>query len=423
MEPESSINFTAMERPLPRLHIDEPDFPDLKDARINDVYTLQIQVKVKDLSSLRMDTADKKNMVHGDLVILKVSQMKKYTFLFINIGGDFLSIAMRIKSEGYPVYYYKTKNQVKGREDSAVGLLTKEELVTDLFKVLVKFEYNKEELIILVDDNGLGYQFDYLRFEGWQIIGGSSFVDSIEYKQRKGLDLLKQIGLDFPYEKNFVKLDEGITFLKGESEESRFVFKPEGEEFAGSAKTYTGKNRQDLIDYLTWIKADCLEKHYDVTKFILQEFVEGEEADFAGFIGINGFMPSFKAVCMEEKKSGDGNKGEAVGCMGNVLLNVKNSRYFDIYIKPLEKKLKQIGYIGEISINNIFAKETGNEGKKKKYIPGQPYGIEYTPRMGWDAHLTEMAVVKKGGLKISDFYIALITGEKFSFPTDITGCG
>ncbi len=77
MEPESSINFTAMERPLPRLHIDEPDFPDLKDARINDVYTLQIQVKVKDLSSLRMDTADKKNMVHGDLVILKVSKIKE----------------------------------------------------------------------------------------------------------------------------------------------------------------------------------------------------------------------------------------------------------------------------------------------------------------------------------------------------------
>ena len=345
----------------------------------------------------------------------------KYTFLFFQIGGDFLSIAQRVKEEGHNIYFYKQKGMVKGREETGAGIFEKEELTNDAWEIINKT--SKEELIILLDDNGEGDMADFLRRDGYMVIGGSSYGDKIEYERSLGLDLMEETGLDVPFEKNFTKIDDAVAWLESQEEEARFVFKPEGEEFAGSAKTYTAKNRQDLIDYLTWIKEDCLSKHYTVAKFVLQEFVEGIEADFAGWFNGKEFLKETCLLDIEEKKSGDGNKGEATGCMGNIVINFPESKYFDKYIKPLEAKLAEVGYIGEISINNIFAKAEGNDNKNKEYIAGEPYGIEYTPRMGWDAHLAELAMIKYTGGKVSDFYIALAKHQQYQMPVYLAACG
>ncbi len=344
-----------------------------------------------------------------------------YTFLLYQVDGNLLSIAQRIKEEGHHIYFYKQKGMEKGREDTGKGIFNKEEITNDAWEVINKTP--KDKLIVILDDNGEGDMADFLRNNGYMVIGGSAWADKIEYERSLGLDLMEQTGLDVPYEKNFLKIDDGIAFLKKEPEDARYVFKPEGEEFAGSAKTYTAKNRKDLIDYLTWIKEDCLSKHYTVSKFVLQEFVEGIEGDFEGWFNGKVFLEDTCVLDIEEKKSGDGNKGEAVGCMGNIVINFPKSRYFDKYIKPLEKKLAEVGYIGSISINNIFAKAEGNEHKKKKYIAGEPYGIEYTPRMGWDAHLSELALIKYTGGKISDFYIALAKHQQYKIPTYLAACG
>ena len=146
--------------------------------------------------------------------------------------------------------------------------------------------------------------------------------------------------------------------------------------------------------------------------FDLQEFIEGEEADFSAYFDGDKFMVGSTALDIEEKKSGDGNKGSATGCMGNIILYVNKSRYFDEYIKKLEPILKKMGYVGQISINNIFS-----------HKDGKPYGLEFTPRMGWDAQTTEMAILKSAGRNISDFYIALATKKRFDFPYNRVGTG
>jgi len=345
--------------------------------------------------------------------------MAKPTFLFINVGGDWLSIAQRVKAEGFPVYYYKMKGMTKGREDSGVGIFTKEEIIDDKYEVLNKFRHQKDNLIILYDDNGYGDEQDYLRSEGWPVIGGSAFADKIEYERGLGLNVMKSIGLKLPDEHAFTKFDDAISFLEGCEEFERFVFKPDGEDFAGSSKTYTGKNRNDLIDYIKWIKTDCTEKHYDITRFVLQEFINGIEADFAAYFNGETFMPGLVALDIEEKKTGDGNLGEAIGCMGNVVIFFDQSKYFEEYLKKLEAPLKARGFVGSISINNIFA----NSDNDPKYEEGMPYGLEFTPRMGWDAHVTECAIhVAKGG-KIADFYIALARKKPFTVNTRLPACG
>jgi len=345
----------------------------------------------------------------------------KPTFLFYNESGNWESVAIRIKSEGYPIYYYKKKGMIKGREDTGEGIFDKEEIVDDLYKCLYEFRNRKNELIILVDDNGHGCEADYLRSEGWKVIGGSSWGDHIEYERSSGLDLMLQIGLDVPYEKDFTSIKDGITFVEGEDEDARYVFKPEGEDFAGGAKTYTSKNRQDLIDYLKWIQSDCVEKHYDVNKFVLQEFVEGIEADFSAYFNGHDFINGLVIIDIEEKKSGDGNKGEAVGCMGNIVLNVGTCKYYTDFLNKLIPILRENKYVGQISINNIFSSKT--QGKHKEYKEGMPYGLEFTSRFGWDAHTTELAILKESGKSIAEFYISLVNEDQFSFPVGKVGCG
>ena len=333
----------------------------------------------------------------------------QYSFLFINVGGVFLSIAMRVKAEGYPIYYYKQKGMTKGREDTGVGILTKSEMTDDYFEILNKVP--KEELIILIDDNGFGDMADFLRKQGYMVIGGGAFADKIEYERGLGMKIMKGIGLSMPEEHVFNSIEEALSFMESEPEDARYVFKPEGEEFAGSSKTYTGKNKADLIGYMKWIKNDCVEKHYSVEKFILQSFIDGEEADFAGYFNGEKFMKGICLMDIEEKKSGDGNKGEATGCMGNIILNVPGSPYMQ-YLEKLTPLFKKVGYVGEVSINNIFS-----------YTDGKPYGLEFTPRFGWDSHLTELAILHASGIKIADFYIALVTKKEFPFPSDSIGCG
>jgi phosphoribosylamine-glycine ligase len=342
--------------------------------------------------------------------------MKKYTFLFYQLGGDFQSIAMRIKEEGHNIFIYKQKDQIKGRQDTGEGIFDKTEIVVDAWKVINST--SKDDLIILVDDNGDGHTFDHLRADGYKVVGGSSFAEEIEHERGKGTKLMEKIGLSTPEEYSFDKFDDAIDFLLDQEDEVRYVFKPDGSDLAGSSKTYTGKNKQDLIDYLKWIKADQQVKHYDLTKFMLQEFVNGYEADIEVVFDGEKFM-DFVLLDIEEKKTGDGNLGEACGCMGNVVIALKKSRYFDEYLSKIAPLLKKVNYVGSISINNIFAQDNFNEN----YEDGQPQGIEWTSRCGWDAEITKCAIIKAAGLDIADYYIAIAEKKPFAFPTNIAGCG
>ena len=337
------------------------------------------------------------------------------TFLFLNIGGDFLSIAQRIKEAGYPIFFYKSKGQAKGREDSGIGIFDKKEMVDDFYEIINKIP--PEQLIILIDDNSLGDEMDFLKNQGYTVIGGSAFGDKIEYSRSLGTKLMRKIGLNVPDEHSFESINDGIKFLEGQTEDARFVFKPDGDEFAGSSKTYTGRNKQDLLDYMEWIKTNSEEKHYTIKKFLLQEFIEGIEADFSAYFNGYDFMEGSICIDIEEKKSADGNKGEATGCMGNILMFVEKSKYFTEYISKLAPALRNVNYIGQISINNIFAYGNG------KYKEGQPYGLEFTPRFGWDAHLTELAIMQDAGIAPCEFYIALANQEPFDFPHGKVGCG
>jgi phosphoribosylamine--glycine ligase len=325
-------------------------------------------------------------------------------FLFINIGGDWESIAQRVKAEGHSIYYFKSKENLKGREDTGVGIFEKDEIVDDFWEVINKTD--KKDLYILFDDNGYGDMADFLRLHGYHVIGGSAFCDKIEHERSLGTTLMKIIGLKVPPTHVFDKIDDGIKFVMSQPEDEKFVFKPEGEEFAGSSKTYTSKGQQDLVDYLRWIKENELEKHYTIAKYELQEFIEGEEADFGYFFNGEDFVGKGGCIDIEEKKSADGNKGQAIGCAGNVVLYIKHGKFYDQYVSKLIPFLRKVHYVGQISINCIFSSKDG-----------QPYGLEFTPRFGWDSVITEFSIYQEDNVKLSDFFMALANKTPFEFDT------
>jgi len=335
------------------------------------------------------------------------------TFLLVNISGDFLSIAQRLKEEGEKILFWRSAKPLKGGNNTGKGIIDKDEFVEDYYEVLKKVP--KSDLYILVDDNCRGDEFDFIKRSGYKVIGTDGFADKIEYDRTYGTELMEKIGLKTPKTFSFKDIREALRFaysIAKKYPEQKFVFKPHGEQFAGSAKTYTAKNMQDLIDYLEWTQEDMRSSKYEIEEFELQEFIEGYEIDFSAYFNGVDFMPGSIAIDIEEKKVGDGNKGQSCGCMGNIILFVERSKYFDLYFKRLSKLLQSVGYVGQISINNIFAKKDG-----------MPYGLEFTPRFGWDAQLTECAIFKEAGLKLGDFYTAIADKKEFPFPHNLVGCG
>lgn len=318
-------------------------------------------------------------------------------FLLWNISGDFLSIAQRLEKEGYQTYsYYQTPSLVKGRR-AGEGIIP---LISNPYSVLAK--ESKNDLIILVDDNGYGDNFEYLKKEGWKIIGASKIGDLIEYDRSFGMEVFEKVGIPIPKTIEFDDVYDAISFLKEEKEDTRFlVFKGEGVDFAGSSYSFVAHSKEHMIIYLNDI-LDKIEKNViRLEKFILQEKIEGIEVSVAAYFNGERFIDDYLFLDFEEKKIGAYNTGHAVGCMGQVIhiLPAKGNFYFENYLKKLEPVLQEYGYVGEWDFNNIYDPIT------EKF-----YALEHCPRFGWDSTIGEFAL-KKEGKEIGEFFIKLVNKE------------
>lgn len=332
----------------------------------------------------------------------------KPTFLFVNCGGESLPLAIEVKNEGNKVYLTRTPSNDPSRDEIGTGLLSKDEIIDDIWEVINNTP--KESLYIVVDDNAHGQQFDHLKNEGYKVIGGGSMAAKIEHDRSFGTKIMEKIGMSLPHTEVFDSLDKAIEYVKKQPEEKKMVFKPEGEAFAGSSYTYTSKNGSDLYLYMEWIKNEMSNHKISISKFLLQDFIEGVEADFEATFDGEKFMKGSVAIDIEKKKSGDGEKGEATGCMGQIEFYVEKSRFFDKYMKPLEPLLKKHKFTGPISVNCIFDEK------------GNAWPLEYTPRYGWDATISEVCILKKAGLEISDWLMAVADKKDFAFPHNLVSC-
>lgn len=321
--------------------------------------------------------------------------MKKPTFLFYNMGGDFLGIQMRIQAEGFRALAFYDRDNHHGKSKTGQGLI---EVVNDYWKVLNEFKDNPDDLIILIDDNGKGGMADFLKSKGFPVIGTSLMAEESEHDREKGNKLAEDIGVNVPPTHAFTDFGAGFTFLESLEPATKLFFKADGYELAGSSKTYGARNVEDMKRFMTWVQADQSVHNYVVEKFELQEMIEGIEVDMAQWYNGKEF-PDTQIVCFEQKKI-DG-LGAAQGCMGQVITFIPKTKPYSDYFKRLEQKIVGTGP-NEWAINAIISDKDH-----------EPYFLEWTPRMGWDATFGELALLLDAGIPLSQFYIRLAYGKSF----------
>lgn len=293
--------------------------------------------------------------------------MKRKAFLFLQLGDGFQGIAQRLNEEGYSTFLWTTPEVSRETNKGAgKGLVN---IIDDPHDILNQYVDRKDQLIIWIDDNSQGDWMDYLKKEGWKVVGSSHSADEIEHNRDTGRKLAEKIGLTIPPTMKFTGIDEAITYitkLGKKSPDLGLVFKGDGIDLAGGSYTYLAQSPSDMIYYLNWLKnnKECEGK---LDKFAVQIVVNGIEIDLATWFNGNKFLPVMPITFEQKRVHG---LGAAQGCLGQILCyaDPRKEPYFQKYFSKLAPILT--GSVpNEWAINNIIAEDTH-----------KPNFLEWTPR-------------------------------------------
>lgn len=219
-------------------------------------------------------------------------------------------------------------------------------------------------------------------------IGDSSFATEMENDRLSGVKLMEECGINVPEYEVFDDLSEAKSFVK--KTKKKYVFKPFGGQNQDTANTYVGGSWEDMVKYLD--KLDDLAKG---TKFMMQEFKEGVEVSTEGWFNGEDFY--LVNGTLEEKKFMDGGRGPNTGCAGNLVFPYDAANpplVFREGLGKLKEGLQHIGFRGPIDLNTIVS-ET------------KVYGLEWTPRLGYDAAATLFHIIES---ELGDFLGSIAAG-------------
>jgi phosphoribosylamine-glycine ligase len=282
-------------------------------------------------------------------------------FNFISTAGDGLGIALKVQKEGNDVRLWIDEHDAQAIGD---GLVPK---VGDLWELT--HDANPTEDIFVFDTSGNGVLADGLAKYGFPTIGGSVLADRLEKDRKFARGVMESSGIGTPSSVTFKDFDSAIEFANTVSE--KLVYKPSkrlGEE-SPSLVTY---DSSDLLELLNNLKNRVQTSEIE---FDLQSFEEGLEISTEGWFDGNGWLPLFNHT-FERKQLMPGNIGPSGGCTGNVVWACDGEcPVCDAGIKKLTRFLRNKRYRGPIDINAII-----NDGGF--------FGLEFTPRFGYDAFPT-----------------------------------
>lgn len=274
-------------------------------------------------------------------------------FLFFSEAGDGMGLALRILEEGNEVSMWLRDTN----ETDAVGngLVPR---VTDWSSDL------SDDAVCVFDCTGMGHIATMLRRSGYAVIGGSYLADRLEMDRAYAKGVMKSCGVKTPKSKSFEDWDEAKEYIS--EHEEKLVFKPD-KDLSGVVPSYVSSGQEDLLETLEYYRSKFVGK----PDFELQEFVEGVALSTEGWFDGKHFLRPFDCT-IERKELMNDDLGPSGGCTGN-LIWLPGLDEVTPLLQPLEGLLAEHGYVGAIDLNCIIA-----EG-------GEAYGLEYTPRFGYDA--------------------------------------
>lgn len=309
-------------------------------------------------------------------------------------GNSFYLVPWLNKEKEVDKIYYciltTTLDQV-GKGLNELPEYSKLEMVKDYHGILDK--ESKNNLIVIIDDVGLGETGKHIREEGFKVIGGGVIADQLEEDRTLATNLMEKV-MNVPETYTFDTFGEGITFLKEQDKSERFVFKPSDSE-APKQYTYVSKDVPDLIENIKEFQSDWQWK----PQFQLQKVVKGTEVDFNGFFNGKDFINL--SIYFENKPIMNDDIGPSGG--GAIALSITRP-YTGVFADILDK-IKPIfvkdGYRGCIAINSIVSEED------KK-----PYFLEFTNRFGYPALPMDITLLDENDKTPHDLFKALAQGDK-----------
>lgn len=295
---------------------------------------------------------------------------------YTGIGAWF---TLRLQEEGHSVdYYQQNKKCLNVLRGLAPTPLTE------------KPDYSKYDLSIfdLTGKEKLAEQ----SASQCPTIGDSALATQLEDDRLFGIEVMEQCGVTVPPYEVFDDINAAAKFVR--KEKKRYVFKPFGGQDQKANTTYVSSGWKDLLEFMTKLGEDI-----KGSKFLLQEFVEqGTEISTEAYF--NG--EEFFAVnhTLEEKKFMNGNIGPATGCAGNLVwfcAEGRESKTFKTGLQKLGEFLSANSYRGMVDLNSIVTEK-------------DVFGLEFTPRFGYDASATLFSLIQRG--ELGNFLYSISIGEK-----------
>jgi phosphoribosylamine---glycine ligase len=276
-----------------------------------------------------------------------------------------------------------------GHEGQDSSLTIKEPRFAKALDGLVKSapaEHSVEDYdLVVFDTTGMGEEADEARTKV-PTIGDSRLADTLEEDRIFALEFMGQCGVKVPLWEGFDDPSDAIRFIRKTGK--RFVFKPVGDNDDKST-TYVSRSAEDMLAYF-----DVLFRTAKVSKFVLQEFVEGIEVSTEVYLNETGYYALNHDL--ESKKFLNGDLGPNTGCAGSIVwIPRKENALFEKGLKKCVEPLQELGYVGPIDLNTIVNAEG-------------VWGLEFCARLGYDA---DALLVRLLPVKFSEFLYAVATGE------------
>jgi phosphoribosylamine---glycine ligase len=261
----------------------------------------------------------------------------------------------RLQREKHTLTYFLTNPLVK---DVLSGLIPTP-------KIIKRPDYSNYDLSIF-DLTGRARAAD-TSLEVCPTIGDGSLNCKLEDDRTFGIELMEQAGIAVPPYESFSDSTSAMQYVKKTGK--RFVFKPSGGQDQDADTTYVSRDAADMLSYLAKLNPKLANN-----PFLLQEFIAGTEVSTEGwFDGSEFWLLNFT---LEDKKFMNDNRGPNTGCAGNLVgLTGSSSRIYREGLEKAKDVLQQLGYRGMIDLNTIVTED-------------KAYGLEWTPRFGYDASAT-----------------------------------
>lgn len=224
------------------------------------------------------------------------------------------------------------------------------------------------ELIWVVDNVIYLDMMEPYRKMGYPIFGCNIEGAKLELDREAGQKMFRESGLKTIDSKTFHDYGAGAAYVKKMG--IPMVSKPSGD--ANKALSYVAPDAASMVYMMEdrWAKNPDYVKAAKKDGFIVQERKYGCEMAVGGWFGPGGWA-EYWCENFEFKKFMDGDLGVNTGEAGTLVRYTKKSKLADKVLKPLEKSLSSIDYVGYVDINCIITPD------------GTPWPMEATMRHGW----------------------------------------